>query len=74
MVARGIIDCLYTNSAGAVLIDWKTDALSADALNERVEMYRPQLEIYALAVTARLGLPVASRQLVFLTPRRIIDV
>ena len=43
---------------GADVIDFKTDVITAEALAERVDHYRPQLEAYRQAVSHLLGLPL----------------
>jgi ATP-dependent helicase/nuclease subunit A len=73
LVVRGIIDCLHRSAEGVVLLDWKTDVVSPEGFNERVRLYRPQLEIYARAAQELFGVSVAQRQLVFLNARRIVD-
>ena len=40
------------------MLDWKTDRLDAAALPSRVEIYRPQMEIYRDAVAEMWGRPV----------------
>ena len=40
----------------ADIIDFKTDSVTADSINERVEHYRPQLEAYRSAVSRFLNL------------------
>jgi len=55
---------------GADVIDFKSDAVSLDspeALEARVEVYRPQLEAYRGAVVSLTGLPAEkiSARLVF---------
>ena len=52
---------------GADVIDFKTDVLSAEALPDRVDHYRPQLEAYRQAASRFLGLPLEkiSLRLVF---------
>ena len=42
---------------GADVIDFKTDVLSVEALADRVDHYRPQLEAYRQAASRFLGLP-----------------
>ncbi|MCK6484957.1 MAG: UvrD-helicase domain-containing protein [Phycisphaerae bacterium] len=74
LVTRGMIDCLYRTDAGLVVLDWKTDLLTPDDVADRAAFYRPQLDIYAAAASALFDLPVATRRLVFLTPRRVVDV
>jgi ATP-dependent helicase/nuclease subunit A len=51
-----------------VVVDYKTDAVSASALSARVDFYRPQMAAYAAAVEAATSTPVARCVLLFLHP------
>lgn len=53
---QGIIDCLFAEADGLVLIDYKTD--SASSADELVATYAAQLSMYALAIERILGRPV----------------
>lgn len=58
---RGAIDrVVVTRVSGVVttvtVIDYKTDQIAPDMLSERVEVYRPQLEVYKKAVQQLFGL------------------
>ncbi|MDT5038037.1 MAG: hypothetical protein QOE03_3222 [Micromonosporaceae bacterium] len=67
-ILDGVIDLLYRDDDGLVIVDYKTDAAPAAALDGRVTYYRPQMAAYALAVTAATGEPVARCVLLFLSP------
>jgi ATP-dependent helicase/nuclease subunit A len=73
VLVRGIIDCLIETPDGWEIIDYKTDAVSGDALRERAEAYRGQLEIYAAAVQATWTKPIVARRLIFLAARQIVS-
>jgi ATP-dependent helicase/nuclease subunit A len=72
-VLEGIIDLLYRDDHGLVIVDYKTDAVPVAALAHRIDYYRPQLAAYALAVEAAAGEAVADCRLLFLTPYGAID-
>ena len=67
-VVEGIVDLLYRDDDGLVIVDYKTDAVPASALPARVEFYRPQMAVYAMAVEAAVGEPVQRCVLLFLSP------
>ena len=67
-VLEGFIDLLYRDD-GLVIIDYKTDAVPATALNQRVAFYRPQMAAYATALQAATNEPVTRCILLFLSPR-----
>jgi len=67
-VLDGVVDLLYRDADGLVIVDYKTDAAPADALDARVWHYRPQLAAYAVAVAAATGETVSRCVLLFLSP------
>jgi ATP-dependent exoDNAse (exonuclease V) beta subunit len=71
----GAVDLVYRDpDGGLVVADYKTDAVADEAaLAARVEVYRPQLEAYAGALTAAFGLDAPPRrELWFLAADRIV--
>jgi ATP-dependent helicase/nuclease subunit A len=65
--AQGMIDCLFEEEDGRlILVDYKTDAIGAAELEARVQLYRPQMRIYARAVEAVFGKPPDEAWLYFL--------
>jgi ATP-dependent helicase/nuclease subunit A len=71
-VLEGFIDLIYRDD-GLVIIDYKTDAAPAAALDQRVAFYRPQMAAYAAALLAATDEPIARCVLVFLTPHGAIE-
>ncbi len=69
LMLRGRLDLLIPTPQGLVLIDYKTDNVSADAVGNRVEIYRQQLALYRDALQRMTGKPLHATYLVFLTPR-----
>lgn len=65
-LVEGVIDVLFEEDDGLVIVDFKTDLLTEDELPARAERYRPQLEIYARAVEAILGRPPKEKLLFFI--------
>ena len=56
---QGVIDCCFIERGAWVLVDYKTDADVAGA----IERHRPQLELYAQALAGITGRPVRERVL-----------
>lgn len=56
---QGVIDCCFIERGAWVLVDYKTDADAAGA----IERHRPQLELYAQALAGITGRPVRERVL-----------
>jgi len=74
IIVQGIIDMLVRTPQGLVIIDFKTDRISANQVAERSELYRRQLDLYAKAASAILKSKSIAKWLYFLTPRCVIEV
>jgi ATP-dependent helicase/nuclease subunit A len=70
-LAEGRIDLLFEEGGGIVIVDFKTDAVSAAEVEERTEFYRNQALIYAWAVRRATKTPV--REVVFLYARAGVE-
>jgi ATP-dependent helicase/nuclease subunit A len=68
IIVQGIIDLLVKTPEGLVIIDFKTDDVSAEGANRRAELYRGQLDLYARAASTILGQKIDSKWLCFLRP------
>ena len=65
---------LIQTPQGLVVIDFKTDDISAGQVAGRAELYRQQLTLYARAASAILKSESIAKWLYFLTPARAIEV
>jgi len=74
IVVQGIIDMLIRTPRGLVVIDFKTDRVTAEQVAQRAEFYRRPLELYSRAACAILKAEAAGKWLYFLTPRVSIEV
>jgi ATP-dependent helicase/nuclease subunit A len=70
VMLRGRVDVLLPLPDRSILIDYKTDSVTAGQVAVRAELYRPQTAAYAGAVERIAGKPV-DVVLVFLRPRVI---
>ena len=61
VVLQGVADCVFVEEGGLILVDYKTDRVSSP--EELAERYRPQLEVYELAMREIFSLPVTERLL-----------
>jgi hypothetical protein len=66
-LAEGRIDLLFEEDGDAVIVDFKTDAVSAKDMQERGEHYRNQALVYAWAVHRAAGMRV--KEVIFLFAR-----
>ena len=74
IIVQGIIDLLVKRPDGLLVIDFKTDRITAEEVSERAELYRRQLELYGRAASAILKDKVLGKWLYFLTPGCAIEV
>jgi ATP-dependent helicase/nuclease subunit A len=68
VVVQGIIDILVRTPKGLLVIDLKTDNITAGEAAERGEFYRRQLDFYGRAAEKILGEKTAGRWVYFLKP------
>jgi ATP-dependent helicase/nuclease subunit A len=68
-MVRGRIDVLIVRQDSAILLDYKTDALTPEEVPARAETYRPQLQAYREAIERIAGRTIGEVYLAFLTPR-----
>ncbi len=75
LLLQGVADLCFETPDGLAVVDFKTDRVSTpQEIQDRAEIYRPQLEAYALALSRVLKTPVARRVLYFLTPAQTVDL
>jgi ATP-dependent helicase/nuclease subunit A len=74
VLVQGVMDLLFWEEMrqGPILVDFKTDELSAEELPEAQRRYVPQLALYARAVAEALGQTCREVWLVFLRLRQDI--
>ncbi|MDQ7793104.1 MAG: helicase-exonuclease AddAB subunit AddA [bacterium] len=66
VLVQGVIDCLFDEVGGLVVVDFKTDRATPASIATLVERYSPQLRLYARAAATILGRPVQGAYLHFL--------
>ena len=75
ILLQGVVDCCFETDEGLTVVDFKTDHVwTAEAVQERAEQYRPQLEAYSLALGQVLEKKVVRRVLYFLAPGRAVEL
>jgi CRISPR/Cas system-associated exonuclease Cas4 (RecB family) len=68
LIVRGTVDLWFEEPRGIVVVDYKTDDVTAAEAPVRAEDYRVQLQVYGLALEAATGKPVREAWLHFLRP------
>ncbi|MDD5327690.1 MAG: helicase-exonuclease AddAB subunit AddA [Phycisphaerae bacterium] len=74
VVVQGIIDLLIKTPNGLLVIDFKTDDVTAKKAPERAEIYREQLNLYGRAAGAILKTKTIGKWLYFLRPGCAVEV
>ena len=65
VLLQGVVDCFFEEGGELVVVDFKTDRVSRDNLEERAAHYRPQLEAYSMALARVTGKRVKEKLLYF---------
>lgn len=65
VIIQGVIDCLFAEDDGLVLVDYKTDLLKGASPRDAAEKHRFQVEKYGEAVGNILGKPVKEAYVYF---------
>ena len=68
---RGRIDLLIRVDDSFMVIDYKTDQVTAAQVEARKESYQPQVQLYRQAIEKLTAVRVGAVYLVFLAPRII---
>jgi ATP-dependent helicase/nuclease subunit A len=71
---QGVVDLAIIEPDQIVLVDFKTDDVTAKAVAERAEEYRVQLRLYGEALARIFGVAVTERWLHFLACRQTVAV
>ncbi len=74
IVVQGIIDILVRTPQGLLVIDFKTDNITAEQVPDRTRLYHRQLELYGRAAEAIMKTKVTCKWLYFLTPGCAIEI
>ncbi|MBQ3548702.1 MAG: helicase-exonuclease AddAB subunit AddA [Oscillospiraceae bacterium] len=65
MVLQGVADCAFVENGKLIVVDFKTDRVHDEELQQRAESYRSQLNAYAHALEKILCLPVGEKIVYF---------
>ncbi len=75
VLVQGVIDLFFEEEDGTLtVVDFKTDAVAGPLVDERAKAYRPQLRVYAEALTEIAKKPVGKLYLYFFEAKRLVDV
>jgi ATP-dependent exoDNAse (exonuclease V) beta subunit len=65
-IFEGVMDVVFREGNGLVVLDFKTDQIKKDNLNSKVEHYKPQTKVYSEAIKTIFGQPPKEVILFFL--------
>jgi ATP-dependent helicase/nuclease subunit A len=74
VVVQGVADLVVLLPEEIWLVDFKTDEIRQDGLPDKIKVYVPQLELYALALEKIYSRPVTERWLHFLAARKTVKI
>ena len=74
VVVQGVVDLAMIKDDSILILDYKTDSVSGEAVLDRARDYAPQLRLYALAMERIIGRKVEAAWLHFLKPRQSVNV
>ena len=65
ILLQGVVDCALVEPDGITVVDFKTDYVTKDTIDEVTQGYRPQVETYADALCRIFGLPIKEKALYY---------
>ncbi len=65
ILLQGVIDCCVVEDDGLTIIDYKTDYVNKETVEERAKSYQMQIDTYAMAMQRITGLPIKGKFLYF---------
>lgn len=74
ILLQGVVDCAIIEQDGITVIDFKSDKVTNDTIQDRVENYRSQIQAYASALARIYSLPIKSAVLYFFKLSKFIDI
>ena len=54
-IFEGVMDVVFKEGDGLVVLDFKTDLIKKDDLNSKIEHYKPQAQVYSDAIKTIFG-------------------
>ena len=71
---QGVVDCCMEEEDGLLILDYKTDYVTAETIAERAAGYAPQIRAYATAMERILKKAVKETVLYFLAADSAVSV
>ncbi len=74
ILLQGVVDLFAETEKGILIVDFKTDYVTEENLDEKVREYRSQVEVYSNALCEILGKKVYRKVLYFLRTGEAVEV
>lgn len=74
ILLQGVVDCAIIEDDGITVIDFKTDYVTEETVDQVVDSYKMQVRTYASAMERIYQKPVKARLLYFFALNRFVDV
>ncbi len=74
VLLQGVVDCWFETQEGITVVDFKSDRVSEQTVEQRAREYLPQLDAYTHALTRLTGRPVTRRLLWFFGLDRAVEL
>ncbi|MNN99845.1 ATP-dependent helicase/nuclease subunit A [compost metagenome] len=71
---RGVIDFLFEEEDGWVIVDFKTDSVTEEKLQSFIDFYRPQVQAYASEWEQTFGYKVKEAGLYFISLQKHVTI
>jgi len=65
ILLQGVVDCFFEEGDALVIVDFKTDYVTPDTVEEKANKYTPQLDAYSSALERITGKCVKDRLIYF---------
>ena len=73
-LVEGIVDLVFEEDGGLVVVDYKTDHIAPDQALAQAAHHAPQLQLYGRGLAQALGLPVRERLVLFTALGQVVAV
>ena len=74
ILLQGVVDCAIIDEDGITVIDFKTDRVTQTSFKERALQYKPQVDIYAKALSKIYNKPIKAAYLYFFSIGQSLQV
>ena len=74
ILLQGVVDCALLEPDGITVVDFKTDHVTADTVQQAARRYLPQVEAYADALRRIYEMPVKRRCLYFFQIDQLVEL